>query len=385
MIIGLIIVGCGFQSPAASGDASTADTPILDAAVDVPIDGDTNCFGTGLVQICVLAPLTVPITMGDKTIDTGDSGTSSMCVPYTSIPNGVQVCVIAGTMISFPGGKTFRVEGDRPLVLISSGNIAIAGGGTIDVASHIGGTVGAASNASQCIPGTPPAQGGGTGGGGYGGSFGGAGGSGGTGASGGAGGMAAMVSAIPTVLRGGCPGSPGANGGGGSGAGAAGAGGGAVLLIARGTIQIDGSINASGSAGGGCAKGTQAGAGGGGSGGMIALDASTVSVSGGGHIWANGGGGGEGAGINVDGDPGKDSSGPMNAGTGGAGSSAAGGNGGNGSVAGTLGGLNGLPGMNGGGGGGGGGGGAGMILIHAATVNGTGSTDNVAPPPVVTH
>lgn len=374
--------GCGFRATVTGGDdASTADTPMGDIDAGVPIDGGPNCFGSGLVQICLQALPTAPITLGSQTIDTA---TSPMCVPFTSIPAGLSACVIAGTLISQPNG-TFRAEGTLPLVVVASGDITIGGSGVIDVASHRGGTVGgAASNASQCLAGVTPTQAGGTGGGGYGGSFGGAGGNGNSGVAGGNGGIAAPASGTPTVVRGGCPGSQGADGGSGSGGGTPGAGGGAVVLIARGKIQIDGEINASGSAGRGGGDSTQAGAGGGGSGGLIALDASMVTVSGGAHVWANGAGGGDGASSFAGGAPGNDSSGPAAAGTGGTGGTTAGGDGGASSVSGTIGGGNGGPGSISGlsaGAGGAGGGGAGVILIRAAAASGTNKTANVAPPP----
>lgn len=105
-----------------------------------------TCFGTGLVQVCLPAQPTMPITLGNQTIDTD---ASPMCVAYTSIPSGVQLCVIAGTMISQPGADTFKAVGGRPLALVSSGDITISGGGTVDVASHRGSPAGAAGNASQ--------------------------------------------------------------------------------------------------------------------------------------------------------------------------------------------------------------------------------------------
>lgn len=385
MMLGLAVAGCSFRASVDSGDASIADTPMpdtqmLDMDAGMPIDGSASCFGTGLVQICLQAPPTTPITLGNQTIDTASS---PMCVAYTSIPAGLPACVIAGTLISQPNG-TFRAEGTLPLVVIASGDITIGGSGMIDVASHRGGMLGAAGNASQCAAGTPPTQAGGTGGGGYGGSFGGPGGNGNLGAAGGTGGIAAPASGVPTVLRGGCPGGQGADGGAGSGGGTPGNGGGAVVLIARGMIKIDGEINASGSAGRGGGDSTEAGAGGGGSGGLIALDAPMVTVSGGAHVWANGGGGGEGASSTLAGDPGNDSPGPATAGTGGSNGTVLGGDGGASSVSGTIGGLSGSPGSIVGisaGGGGAGGGGAGVILIRAATASGTNKTTNVAPPP----
>jgi hypothetical protein len=104
---------------------------------------------------------------------------------------------------------------------------------TLDIASHRGGTTGAAANASQCAAfATAPVNDTNGAGGGAGGSFIGAGGNGGRGEAGSAlGGTAAAADAVaPTVLRGGCPGQTGATGT--QAAGTRGASGGALYLTA---------------------------------------------------------------------------------------------------------------------------------------------------------
>jgi hypothetical protein len=140
--------------------------------------------------------------------------------------------------------------------------------------------------------GTAPAPGeNGSGGGGAGGSFGGTGGNGGSSQSvDGAlsGGIAGPAVLPPTLPRGGCDGQVGALTGPTSVVGKYGRGGGAVYLIAKGSIAIDGIINASGEGAPG-ALGTASGAGGGGSGGMIGLDAPNIQLNS--TLFANGGGG----------------------------------------------------------------------------------------------
>lgn len=61
MVIGVGVAGCGSRPSALGGDASTAHTPMLDAAAEAPIGAGANCFGTGIVQICVQASPTMPI------------------------------------------------------------------------------------------------------------------------------------------------------------------------------------------------------------------------------------------------------------------------------------------------------------------------------------
>jgi hypothetical protein len=118
------------------------------------------------------------------------------------------------------------------------------------------------------------------------------------------GGMSIAPAAPSKILRGGCPG-----GKGGIGTGTTrtlgGPGGGAIYLVARGTLTINGAIDASG-AGGNGGSSTKAGGGGGGSGGMIVIHAGTIALGANGAVAANGGGGGGGGGVAAGGSDGDD-------------------------------------------------------------------------------
>jgi hypothetical protein len=160
----------------------------------------------------------------------------------------------------------------------------------------------------------------------------------------------------PQALRGGCRGQDGYMTG-----AIGGFGGGGIYLAAGNSISVEagGAINASGAGGNGGAMPARGGAGAG-SGGMIVLDAMTVSVLG--RVFADGGGGGEGSGNNNDGNYGYESDGTSRA-QGGNGNAVGGSDGGPGSYGMMVNGGDG--GNDGADSGGGGGGGAGLIWIHA--------------------
>lgn len=342
------------------------ETPI-DAGVDAPPDAVPDartCFGTGLVVVCLRSAPAAPLPISVPT--PVDTTSSSLCVPTVS--GGDKYCVIAATTITIDA--RLRATGAKPLVLIASDSIVIAATGAVDVGSHRGQNpeVGAGADPLTCTAGTQP----GNSGGGAGGSFLGSGGGGGNGGNGGAGGLPAAPAANVAELRGGCAGQDGN----GTDGGARGHGGGAVFLIAGNAITVGGVINATGEGGDGGATNTSGG-GGGGAGGMIGLDAPTITATG--LILASGGGGGEGSGEASNGDPGHEAITTAPA-IGGNGQTANGGNGGNGSSA-----VAASPGANGNagnnqannrGGGGGGGGGAGVVKAPASSTLGT----QVSPP-----
>lgn len=334
------------------GNPGSGDPPPADGQTDTGspggVIGDAQlCFGTGLVHVCLASlPATSLTVSSNRTVST--DATSSSCVPTTNTA-AMDYCVVAATAIEIDSGRTLRGIGSRPLVLVSTSTLSVAG--AVDVASH-GTSPGAGADSPACVAGKD-AGAGGSGGGGYGGSFGAKGGNGETN-DGGSGGVAAAPT-VSDVLRGGCA---GGRGGGQGSSEEPGDGGGAVALIAAGSISIDGTINASG-AGGHAAVFQGAGGPGGGSGGMIVLDGAQIDVTGNGKIFANGGGGGEGNSM-FRGHDGSDPASPTIAAPGGAGGTSSGGDGGDGS----LGGDGRAPPGNAnpqGGGGGGGGGGTGVV------------------------
>jgi hypothetical protein len=352
----------GFCEPPGSGSGSSGGD---DAGVDGP--GNASfCLGDAVVMACLAQRPAAPLTISASTrIDTDRPGD---CSP-DAVGSSASYCILAGSSITIPAGQTLSATGSRPLVLMSSGAITVAG--AIDVAGHLLGvpqaTGPAVPGSSPCAPATVAASTGG----GSGGSFGSIGGTGGPDAGGNPGGVASGP-VVPTTLRGGCSGEAGLNGG-----GAAGSGGGAVALLAVMTIEIDGVINASGGGGGGSMINSRGG-GGGGAGGMIVIDAPMVTGAGSANIFANGGGGGEGS-AGLKGQNGNDAPPDPNlAATGGSGATT-GGDGGNGA-------NKNAQGLNAGGGGGagtsaagggGGGGGVGVIKVY----QGTTLPGTVSPPP----
>jgi hypothetical protein len=355
-------------------DAPPAPPP--DGAV---VPGDEQvCFGRAdRMLMCLLAAPQTALTIDQPIAINTD--TSTMCAPATGAASAY--CVITATDLTI--SSKLLTTGSRPLVLIASRALTVTANGVIDVGSHATSSViGAGADPVSCLKGTPPkAPGGGAGG-----SFLGLGGAGGQGGlnAGVPGGVPGDAATVVSQIRGGCPGQNGTDGAGGHGTG--GHGGGAVYLIADTSIDITGTILATGQGGhGGTARqdiNNPAGSGaGGGAGGMIGLDAPSVTI--GGVLLANGGGGGGGGSVFA-GNAGGDASTPNAAAGGGADSDDGGGNGGNGSPATSPT----APGMVGRAvtsdkadpnpGGGGGGGGAGLILVPAGAKLGTTS------PPVTT-
>jgi hypothetical protein len=208
---------------------------------------------------------------------------------------GPDAVVLAFQDIVIPSGSTFKVEGNKPVIIAVYGDATITG--TLS-ASASGATAGAGG--SQLCTGASGTNGGddtnsdegasGAGGG----AFATAGANGGDGRNNTNGvGGAAIGNDTLIPLRGGCPGGSGGKGTSGSTAPAGGAGGGGVQLSVAGTLSVTGVIAA---AGGGGQKGTseEDGGGGGGSGGGILLEGDSVSIATGAWVTANGGGGGAG-------------------------------------------------------------------------------------------
>ena len=286
------------DDPRCNGNGSGSDSGVDDSPDAPTIDAPPLNLGNGNYAVLVPNPptnsLTLPITI-DTSGDVNPCSTTNYWVSQMQAP----ACFVVAKNITINAGVTVEVEGTRPLVLIATDTLRIAG--TLDVSSQVGGKTGPAANDAACVAGTLPATSSSGGGGGAGGSFKTAGGNGGRGNNNGTnGGIAAAAAAAPTVLRSGCPGQTGGTGGNG---GPGGAGGGAVYVLAGMTIDLSGgTINASGA--GGSLAGNRGGGGGGGSGGMIVLSAAGVTTDGTTRVVANGGGGSSGAnGSALGGDP----------------------------------------------------------------------------------
>lgn len=310
--------------------------------------------------------------------------------PHELLSLNPEVRLIALNELQIRADATLRVEGMRPLLIASWGDIIISG--TLDVSSTLG-DPGAGSNPTECNARAPSAgqQDDDGGGGGGGGGFASDGGDGGDGGGFGAKGVKGVkVSSTPNNILGGCDGAPGGDGDRlGGGAGFAGPGGGAIYLAAQNSITVSGLSGAglikAGGAGGGGADGDRlgndqsrrSGGGGGGSGGYIGLEAPTLTVENGSILVANGGGGGGGCNNNKAGD-GQDGQDDATAASGGPRETADAGDGGDGGFS--------LQGDADSGlsatfnrGGGGGGGGVGFIIMHTPSFDDQGATFSPLP------
>ncbi|HEY5950857.1 MAG TPA: hypothetical protein VIV40_35435, partial [Kofleriaceae bacterium] len=292
----LLGVGCGKElnpefcaahpddSRCLAADAHGGDTfPKLDIA---HLSAASESTLTSTSDVAVLATTTIDTTTG--TIMPGMSG--ALVISSLAQEMGPNVMVIQAASFNFDAGVTVR--GDKPLIIVATGDIRVAmtidsaadmvmagaGGGQQTQGMGAGGTGGSGNNLAD------------SGGGGAGfATVGGAGGD----VDQRIGGTAGVVYGDAAMLVGG---SGGGRGFGNSGCLASGgAGGGAIQISAGGTLTLAGAID---TGGGGGAAGTNcssdgAAGGGGGSGGMIYLQAR--GFAGTGKLGANGGGGGGGA------------------------------------------------------------------------------------------
>jgi len=341
--------GCKFTPGGVAIDAADDGAGSADTSTDVPPADAQTCYAVSElgVSFCLDAPATGSLGVGQDTSINTDTGISigTAAITCATLQASASYCVVAAAALSIDGGVTLSAHGARPLVLLAS---TITVTGTIDVASHIGGQQGPASDLPGCAPGANPTANGG----GQGGSLGGLGGDGGdsSGATN-SGGTAGAVIAV-TTLRGGCPSVKGAGSN-----GTAAHGGGAVLLIADTIVVADtGVINASGASGVGANTSNHGGTGAG-SGGVIAFSTPNISLVTGGQIFANGGHAGSGSSGSA-GVAGTDPTGSTSGGGGGNSGTNAG-NGGPGFPGSSRNGSNGTSGD----GGGGGGGGAGVVRV----------------------
>jgi hypothetical protein len=335
----------------------------VDAPLDAPRSGQA-CFGSGddFFKVCVDDPLNDETITNARTIDT------TQCPQYQTQSAPPVVCVRAWRNLTIGATGSLRVVGGRPLAIVVTQTLQIDG--TIDVASHVGGTQGANANVSDCdlaAAGNQSASASGGGGGGAGGALAGGGGSGGTGDGGSTGGTA-----TPPIdplklrrIRGGCPGGAGGKAQGTSG-GVSGDGGGAIYLMSNTEISVGntGVINASG--GGGNRPGDRAGGAGGGSGGFVGFAAPVYMFGPTALVIAVGGAGASGGGPTSVGNTGLEATAAANTAT----TPGVGGSGSGGFGAFVTGGSGNPGGANAGGGGGGGGGGV-IGFMGALPVSGT--------------
>lgn len=329
----VLLIGCGFQSRAANhhddagpGVPDAADSP--DGAVAAgPICPSIAVAAPEFHASACATPVSGAIELAMNTSFDTDQGTSDRGLSCALVANGsAQLCVLAALSITIDPGIVLSAHGSAPFALFAH-SITIRG--TVDVASHVMGVIGAGSYSYHpgCSAGTLPKGAGG----GRGGSAAGTGGNGGDeGNNPGSGGIAGASYGISELI-GGCGGTRGGTGsaGGGSDGGTTtgGAGGGAVWIVsdtADLVLDAGARINASGAGGAGGPTQDHGGSGGG-AGGLIVLQSPRIRLDPAAQVFANGGGGGGGAGINSGnpgfkaGDPGVDPTGPASGGAGGAG------------------------------------------------------------------
>jgi hypothetical protein len=309
---------CGGDGLCRSSPTDNCSTINNDGGGD--LDGATFCFGNGFVRNICVAPPELPRTYSNVTIST----TTDNCSFMRDQSDGTTLCFFVYSSIVFDG--RVRVIGPNPAVFVGSTQVIVQAGATIDVSSKGADVIPGAGggNAVGCTPALSLAgEGDGNmivGSGGAGGSFTGFGGPGGDGVymtsslevtiGGGSSGSLIGVSTV----RGGCS---GGHGGKGAAAGVfprGGFGGGAVYLVSGGAVRVYGTINASGA--GGDAPSVGGGGGGGGTGGFIGLDAPAYDLQNC-QIFAVGGSGASGATADLSGtgQPGKEATMPMTAGT----------------------------------------------------------------------
>jgi hypothetical protein len=314
-----LLLNCGYPPLPSVGPGSdaTIDASTPDATADSDLTGPTCWSIDGQrphANACAASLVGLIDLSTDATLDTS-IGASNQPLECAQLAAGGtdDVCALAAKTIRIRDGATLSAHGGRPFALLAH-TIEIQG--KIDVAGHLRGAQGPGANPALCNTAgslsAPTTEGGGQGG-----TYNNTGGNGGNSGAG-MGGHAGDASALAELV-GGCPGWAGAGIPGPEGAG--GPGGGALwIAVDTGvlTIGATASINASGGGGqGGLHLMGMRGGYGGGAGGMIVLQATTLTLDPGASIFANGGHGGGGGGFIGDGGDGTDPTGPTSPGGGG--------------------------------------------------------------------
>ncbi|HET9624315.1 MAG TPA: hypothetical protein VFP84_23245, partial [Kofleriaceae bacterium] len=153
---GLIVflAACSFQASPQAGPVDTGgNTGGRDAGRDAstPIDAPAvaidapQCFGKGLVSVCLK---TAPA--GTKTMGATNFNTDTGCSETFTQASGPELCVVAAQNIAVTGAVT--ATGARALVLVASESITINDSGAIDVSSRSNPQArrGAAANTGVC-------------------------------------------------------------------------------------------------------------------------------------------------------------------------------------------------------------------------------------------
>jgi len=367
------------------GDACTGNETCVNYQCRTPFPYTASNFDPNGIT----GTATVTLACGVTTFNSQTMAFTNWCSgqPMPSVTTrtqsgGPDVVVLGFDSFTLSANNTFKLEGDKPVILAIYGTGTINGTINASATDATSGPSGVTCNGTNGIHDADGDDGSSGGGGGGFGTGGGNSGNGHNGASGVAGGAVAGNATL-TPLRGGCRGGSG----GGTGTGREGGGaGGAVQISVAGTLNI-GATAVIAAAGGGGRKGAnhEDGGGGGGSGGAVLLEANNLSIATGAWLTANGGSGA--GGNNSDSANGNNgNNGNLNNATAASGGTGAeGGDGGGGGVGNNSGGNGGGGTCSGlclltpdGAGGGGGGGGVGRIRLRGVTSCGIGS--NESPP-----
>ena len=392
-LISICLVGCE--------EAPTIAAPVCDPETSCPMDALCAADGTACVPVDTrpgpgepgpcgwtsthFDPCTMPapgpalelLDPGVYEFDTGDQillSPDGTAIPVPAVINYRNDEYASAMMVDgFTLGPdtTLTASGPRAVMVISHAHIDIEG--VIDVTGLPGLQLSAGARRS-CPDGAFSSGGGG--------GFGRPGAPGGGATEGSKNGWGGASSSIPSIMVGGCAGAFGEYGA------LGGSGGGAILLAARGTVRVNGTIVAGGAGGQGGPlplEGTVAigdDGGGGGSGGLIKLEAASILLTSSARLSANGGAGGGGStggDMPVAGQDGENGQAAATVALGGVGAEFSGGDGGDGGAVG----VSARPGAESstGDGHGGGGGGVGFILIRSDELVNEGAA--ISPLPVL--
>jgi hypothetical protein len=320
----VVVTGCAYNSRPFEGDDlppvdvdgrvdSTPPDARIDAAPTDPCLAWINSWNGNLpaeFDPCGIPPPTtghIAINAGAWTLDDEGvlrNGGTTIDLAHITIDD---VAIISVERLEVLDPATLRLVGDDPIAIAVWTDATITG--TIDASSDFN-DPGPGADPQACPtgldPGDPDVGGnqnggdGGSGGGGFQGD-GGDGANGNSNSGNGNGGSGGDGRQLPEKIEGGCSGAPAQSGA----SGYAGVGGGAVMIAVLDVLVINGTITAGGGGGGGATGGGSEAGGGGGSGGMIKLEARSLTVNGSARLTANGGQGG-GGNQGDDADPGED-------------------------------------------------------------------------------
>jgi hypothetical protein len=134
LLLGLVCAGCSFRAQVTPDGMPGHDGPPSEAGRDIDAPDMQYCYGVAPTMICLASePTGVTSTFGSPAQPL-DTDTSTFCRNDVLVPAGNTLCVAAYASVTLGAAANVTLTGSRPLVVIATGDISIAG--TIDVASH---------------------------------------------------------------------------------------------------------------------------------------------------------------------------------------------------------------------------------------------------------